>query len=106
MGGSGYLIQELHRQAAVARAVAGLPSPPIVTGDMLQVSSIALGRTPMAMVNGTLVSEGATMQLETPQGTAVLRVKSIKDGEVEFRYGSETISVGLGPAIRHNRPAR
>ena len=102
VGGSGYVIREAHRQVAVARSVAGLPNPPQVTAEMLKVSSIALGRTPMAVVNGSLVSEGTTLQLQTPEGTAIVRVKSITDGEVEFSYNRETISAGLGPTLHAN----
>jgi hypothetical protein len=106
VGGSGYLIKELHRQAGVAWSAAGLPAAlapavaqPVVTSDMLHVSSIALGRTPVAVVNGRIVSEGASVQLETPDGNALLRVQKIRDGAVEFRYTGETISVNLGSAI-------
>jgi hypothetical protein len=106
VGGSGYVIREAHRQVAVARSVVGLPTPPPITPDMLQVSSIALGRAPMAVVNGGLVSEGATLQLPTTGGTALLRVAKIKDGAVEFRYSGETISVGLSPAPRANQQSR
>src|SRR5438132_8684519 len=67
VGGSGYLIRELHRQVSVACSVAGIDAPvaatppAVVTADMLHVSSIALGRAPIAVVNGALASEGATV---------------------------------------------
>jgi hypothetical protein len=99
VGGSGYVIREAHRQVAVVRSVAGLPTPPLVTPEMLQISSIALGRVPMAVINGVLVSEGAAIQLQTSGGIAILRVEKIKDGEVEFRYGREIFSVGLGATV-------
>jgi hypothetical protein len=105
VGGSGYLIRELHRQAGVAWSAVGLPDSvrpavtlPVVTPEMLHVSSIALGRTPIAVVNGALVSEGAAVQLPMPDGNVVLRVQSIRDGAVDFRYGGKTISVNLGAA--------
>src|SRR2546430_13631840 len=69
VGGSGYLIRELHRQVSVACSVAGLDAPiapnplPLVTSDMLHVSSIALGRAPIAVVNGALASEGDAVRL-------------------------------------------
>src|SRR5438132_9437733 len=94
VGGSGYLIRELHHQVVNASSAAGLPAsivpnlPPIVSADMLHVSSVALGRTPIAVVNGTFVSEGQSIQLQTPEGSAVLRVVRISDGVVEFKYGN------------------
>ena len=106
VGGSGYLIRELHRQAGVAWSAAGLPpalapsvAQPVLTPDMLHVSSIALGRAPVAVVNGRIIGEGASVTLETPDGNATLRVARIRDGAVEFRYGGQTISVSLGTAL-------
>jgi hypothetical protein len=109
VGGSGYLIRELHRQAGVAWSAAGLPQSlapevarPIVTEEMLHVTSIALGRSPIAVVNGALVTEGATVQLAMPEGSVSLRVQKIRDGAVDFRYGGKTISANLGIAA-HSR---
>jgi hypothetical protein len=106
VGGSGYLIRELHRQAGVAWTTAGLPESarpaivqPVITGDMLHVSSITLGRAPMAVVNGVFVSEGTSIRMQTPDGNVDLRVGKIRDGAVEFRYGKEIISVNLGQPI-------
>jgi len=103
VGGSGYLIRELHRQAGVAWSVTGLPQSlapevarPIVTEEMLHVTSIALGRSPIAVVNGALVTEGATVQLPLPEGSVSLRVQKIRDGAVDFRYGGQTICANLG----------
>src|ERR1700757_61965 len=80
VGGSGYLIRELHRQASVASSVVGLPLPAIdpsslvpISSDMLKVSSIALGRAPVAIVNGVAISEGGTVQVQTTNGTANVR---------------------------------
>jgi hypothetical protein len=109
VGGSGYLIRELHRQAGAAWSAAGLPAAlapavtkPMVTGDMLHVSSIALGREPIAVVNGVIVSQGVSVQLQLPEGNAVLQVARIRDGAVDFRYLDQTISVNLG----HARPSK
>src|SRR5437588_11356207 len=62
LGGSGYLIRELQRQATVASAIVGLPSssadPSLlvpVSSDMFKVTAIALGATPAAIVNGKAV---------------------------------------------------
>ena len=43
--------------------------------------------------NGRIIGEGASVMLETPEGNAILRVARIRDGAVEFRYASQTISV-------------
>jgi hypothetical protein len=102
VGGSGYLIRELHRQAGVAEAVVGLASPDVdpsslvpISSDMLKVTSIALGRTPVAIVNGTAIGEGGTLQLQTTNGIATLHVASIRDGLVQFKYGNQTILANL-----------
>jgi hypothetical protein len=102
VGGSGYLIRELHRQAGFASVIIGLPASNAavtslvpVSSDMLSVSSIALGRDPVAIVNGTEVSEGATLQVQTTNGTANVTVISIRDGVVAFKYGDQTILANL-----------
>ena len=96
VGGSGYLIHELHREARIAGAAVGLtPADPTnfvpVSSDMLNISSIALGRGPVAIVNGVEVGEGETIRLQTPIGTATLRVVSIRDGFIQFKNGEQTI---------------
>jgi len=100
VGGSGYLIKELHRQAGVAKAVVGLaPVDPTtvvpVSSDMLKVSSIALGRTPVAIVNGVAVEEGRIIRVRTTNGVAAVQVDRIRDGVVEFKYGEQTILADL-----------
>jgi hypothetical protein len=102
VGGSGYLIRELHRQAGVASAAVGLPVPAValpslvpVSSDMLKVSSIALGKTPVAIINGAAVGEGAMIQVQTTNGVANVRVVSIRDGIVQFKYGDQTIVANL-----------
>ena len=100
IGGSGYLIKELHRQAGVAKAVVGLaPVDPTVvvpvSSDMFKVSSIALGRTPVAIVNGVAVGEGGTVQVHTSNGIATVEVVKIRDGLVQFKYGEQTIFANL-----------
>lgn len=98
VGGSGYLIRELHRQAGVAAVAVGLPPsaaalPSLVpvSSDMLKISSIALGKNPVAIVNGSEVNEGATIQVQTTNGIANVKVVSIRDGLVEFKYGDQII---------------
>jgi len=100
IGGSGYLIQELHRQAGIAKAVVGLapldPSIAVpVTSDMLKVSSIALGRVPVAIVNGVAIGEGGTLRVQTSNGTANVQIVQIRDGLVQFKYGERTLIANL-----------
>jgi hypothetical protein len=103
VGGSGYLIRELHRQVGVASAAVGLPNPipepslsVEITAEMLHVSSIALGRVPLAVVNGTPITEGGSLEVQTASGSATLHVLSIVDGSVRFKNGNQTISANLG----------
>jgi hypothetical protein len=104
VGGSGYLIRELHRQASVALSIPGLsePSPSVapsplaaVTSDMLKVSTIALGREPVAIVNGVIITEGGSLVVHTPNGTATLRVVGIRDGIVQLTCAGQTIWANL-----------
>ena len=100
IGGSGYLIKELNRQAGVAKAVVGLtPVDPTVivplSSDMLKVSSIALGRNPAAIINGIAVGEGGTVQVHTSNGLATVEVVRIQDGLVQFKYGQQTMFANL-----------
>jgi hypothetical protein len=102
VGGSGYLIRELHRQVGVASAAVGLPSPAVdpsllvpVSSDMLKVSSISLCKTPEAIVNGLPVCEGGIVRVQTTNGIAAVRVVSIRDGMVQFQYGDQTIFANI-----------
>jgi hypothetical protein len=102
VGGSGYLIRELHRQAGIADAIVHPPSAavepsPVATipSDVFKVSSIALGRSPIAIVNGLVVSEGGTVQVQTANGIVTVRVVSIQDSVVQFKYGEQTIFANL-----------
>jgi hypothetical protein len=102
VGGSGYLIRELHRQAGIARSVVTLQASPIdptvvvpISSDMLKVSSIALGSNPVAIVNGMSVTEGETVQVQTTNGVATVQVTHIQDGLVQFKYGDQTILANL-----------
>lgn len=102
VGGSGYLIRELHRQVGIASAVVGLPAPPVdptvlipISADMLKVSSIALGKTPAAIINGVPVGEGGMVNIQTPNGIAAVRVVRISDGMVQFQHGEQTLVANL-----------
>lgn len=100
VGGSGYLVAELHRQAHVAKAIVGLaPIDPAtvvpVSSDMLKITSIALGRSPIAIVNSVAVSEGGIVKIQTSKGTANVQLVRIQDGLVQFQYGEHPIFVNL-----------
>jgi len=66
-----------------------------VNPDMLHVTSIALGETPLTIVNGKRLAEGDGLAIATPLGTATVRVEQIQDGLVRFRHGGETIDVKM-----------
>jgi hypothetical protein len=102
VGGSGYLIREFHRQVGIASAVVGLPAPRVdpsvlvpISADMLKVSSIALGKTPAAIINGHPVGEGGIVNVQTTNGFAAVGVVRISDGTVQFKYGEQTLVANL-----------
>jgi hypothetical protein len=72
------------------------PAPLVpVNPDMLHVTSIAMGETPLTIVNGKRLAEGDGLAIATPLGTATVRVEQIQDGLVRFRHGGETIDVKM-----------
>ena len=102
VGGSGYLIRELHRQAGLAKAIVTLPSSNVdlatstaLPSDLFKVSSIALGKNPVAIINGVAVGEGGTVQVQTANGIVNVQVAQIRDGLVQFKYGDQTIFANL-----------
>lgn len=102
VGGSGYVIRELHREVGAAKAIVGLPAPAFdpsllvpISSDMLKVTSIALGTTPVAIVNGVAVTQGGLVQVHTTNGIADLHVVSIRDGVVQLKYGDQTVFANL-----------
>jgi hypothetical protein len=99
--------------AAVAPAATPEVAPPpvpkpaavptiTVTPDILRVSSLAMGTPPLAVVNGKQLSEGDSLEVQTPAGKATLRLISIADGAVKFQYQGQTIVAGIKDFI----PAR
>jgi len=100
VGGSGYLIKELQQQATIAKTVVGLaPVDPMaivpVSPDMLTVSSIALGPSPVAIVNGVEVQQGGVIRVQAANGVATVQVVKIQDGMVEFKYGERSLVANL-----------
>lgn len=117
--GSGYLLRQLHREAGLPEAPASAisatvpssaalasPSPPVVavTSDMLHVTSIALGKVHLAVVNGKRLSEGDRLDVTTPSGITTLQVMSIDDGIVRFNYGGQMIDAKLAAAVAQKKP--
>jgi len=70
-----------------------------ITADMLHVTSIALGKVPLTVVNGQRLGAGDSLTLKTPQGVAILELVSIEDGVVRFKYGSQMVEAKLSLAI-------
>jgi len=99
---SGYLIRQLHREASFTETLTSSavatesPTPEVWIGaDNLHITSIALGDSPLAVVNGQRVAKGDLLEVKTPAGTASLRVVNIEDGIVHFKYGSQNIDARL-----------
>jgi hypothetical protein len=74
--------------------------PPLVPirPDMLQVTSIVLGKPRLAIVNGEPLGEGEWFRVKTPLGSANVRVILIQDGLVRFKHGGQIIDVRLQTA--------
>ena len=109
-----------HRQATIDQPVTGQQAPPPSTApsvarpsatppswasgnvvpvfpEMLKVSSIAMGKTPLAIVNGKRVAVGDWLDVKTDHGTATVVVENIDDGVVHCRNGDMTIDAKLPP---------
>ena len=78
------------------------PSPSItvrnsvpVLPDMLHVTSIALGKVPLAIVNGKRVAEGDWLEVKTDRGIGAVQVEKIEDRVVHFRSGEISIEAKL-----------
>jgi hypothetical protein len=92
------------------RALSGTPpvtpaSPPAageafvrVTPDMFRVTSIALGDTPLAIINGKRVAEGDSLQVTVGGREIFLHVAKIEDGVVHLAHGQQVIDAHLAPA--------
>jgi hypothetical protein len=92
------------------RALSGTPpvtpaSPPAageafvqVTPDMFRVTSIALGDTPLAIINGKRVAEGDSLQVMVGGREIFLHVAKIEDGVVHLAHGQQVIDAHLAPA--------
>lgn len=67
--------------------------------DMFHVTSIALGATPLAIVNGKRVEEGDWLPLTVANNGIAVHVVQIEDGVVHFACGKHVIDAHLSPAI-------
>jgi len=66
-----------------------------ISPDMLHVTSIAMGKPRLTIVNGKRLAEEDWLVVKTPNGEASVRVISIEDGLVRFKHGGETIDAHL-----------
>jgi hypothetical protein len=69
-----------------------------VTPDTFRVTSIALGDTPLAIINGKRVAEGDSLQVTVGGREILLYVAKIEDGVVHLAHGEQVIDVHLAPA--------
>ena len=98
---SGDLIRRAHRAIGVPERAVPSPAsvevagPAAISADMLHVTSISLGKDRLAVVNDQRLAEGDSLQLKISTGPAWLRVASIEDGVVRFRYGRQMIDTRL-----------
>ena len=107
VGGSGYLIRELHRQVGVARSMLPVAQPEpeapfLITEDMFHVTSIALGQPRLAVVNGIALGEGESLTIVAGNHIASVRVSGIADGTVTLKVGSQTLSAKLSGSVAKN----
>ena len=103
---SGYVIRWAHLEigspepATVTSAESPAPSPALsVTADMLHISSIALGKVRLAVVNGEQLKEGDSLAVITPAGRTTVCLTRIKDGIVRFEYRGRIIDAPLTRSI-------
>lgn len=75
------------------------PTVPLLQSeiDLLRVTSISLGKAPLAVICGREVGEGEFFRLKTARGTFPVRVEAIYDGSVRISHGSEIILAKLRP---------
>jgi hypothetical protein len=69
-----------------------------VTPDMFRVTSIALGDTPLAIINGKRVAEGDSLHVTVGGREIFLHVAKIEDGVVHLAHGQQVIDAHLAPA--------
>jgi hypothetical protein len=110
---SGYVIREAYREIGVpepattthTESPVGTPVL-LVTADMLHVSSIALGKVRLAVVNGQELIEGDSLKVKTPAGDAMVCATRIKDGIVRFEYRGRTIDAHMSTSLVRKAAAK
>ena len=88
------------RTSSLAAPGSKEPPPPIVvqlSTDMIRVSAIALGHPRLAVINGKTVTEGDSVQLQSPNSPValLLRIAKIGDGSIEFTDGKNSYTAQL-----------
>jgi hypothetical protein len=73
------------------------PAPAPLRSEMFRVTSIALGETRLAIINGKRLAEGESLLVRTPEGSRTVQVVKIDDGVVYLTSGSEKIEARLTP---------
>lgn len=109
---SGYVIRWAHGEiglpepatVASTESAAGTPAL-IVTADMLHVTSIALGKVRLAVVNGEELNEGDSLKVKTPAGDTMVCVTRIRDGIVRFGYRGRIIDAHMSTSLVRKAPA-
>jgi hypothetical protein len=82
-----------------AKPQGGQKSAPVVTAALnpedFLLSSILLGREPMAVINGKVYTEGDVAPVEVGSRQVTVEVRAIHDGEVVLGYLDRNITVPL-----------
>jgi hypothetical protein len=98
--------RDTQRKRALSATPPVTPASPPAAGeafvrimpDMFRVTSIALGDTPLAIINGKRVAEGDSLQVTVGGREIFLHVAKIEDGVVHLAHGQQVIDAHLAPA--------
>jgi hypothetical protein len=77
--------------------VTATTTPVPLRSDMFRVTSIALGETRLAIINGKRLAEGESLIVRTPEGSRTVQVVKIADGVVHLTSGADSIEARLTP---------
>jgi hypothetical protein len=102
--------RDTQRKRALSATPPVTPASPPAAGeafvrimpDMFRVTSIALGDTPLAIINGKRVAEGDSLQVTVGGREIFLHVAKIEDGVVHLAHGQQVIDAHLAPATSKN----
>ena len=73
--------------------------------DAFSVTSIALDRIPLAVINGKPYGEGDVIPFVAGDKPIKLRIYSIRDGVVTLRYNDYKVNCRQKPATQATKPA-